>query len=682
MLESLKLINNVKRIKDIDKNEYEWLYYLIATKEQNYNLKHLKALSELNNKSVLNYVIRSLNILNEERTSHSSKIIYYVEETLKWMDVAKCGRKSNRNDWAKKGYDLFVHNIGSSKIYAVNNSDEIVEVLIRTHGLIGQYLKGEVLLSKNKDLYNLVNNKLIKLSDLKEILILLNKCIIGAIDDNLWIKVKGDVELTIDRILNNETDENNYNDKNYILNRLIKLRGYATKEEENNLRIVLNDDNIKNKLGLLLSNLEIWFLDSALYNFSLEEIVKILLIVHNFYKENPNFEHLSFENVMKDIYIDYNGKRVINIYKKRIIESFLKEFSFNDIINNHNQHISIVVESYLKTILITFTFSKPAQKLIDFCEIAYGTDSIFNKAVFMLYDLFGFRRDEYDRFYNEIDYLKTMNASLSKKAVILDYINGQNILDVGPGGGALMNLIEEKLDVNVFGIDISENVIEELSQKKILENRKWQVLKGDALELKDYFKKGEIDTIIYSSIIHELFSYIPFEDKKFNHNTIKKALKSAYDILPDKGRIIIRDGIMTEGMDQKRIIRFKNIKDMDILKRYCNDFKGREVTFDSISSDTVMMRVNDAMEFLYTYTWGEGSYSLEVKEQFGYFTPNQYVNFINEIFDNKCKIIECKHFLQDGYEEHLLEKIDFYDENYMPVPLPDSTCIIVVEKIL
>ena len=82
---------------------------------------------------------------------------------------------------------------------------------------------------------------------------------------------------------------------------------------------------------------------------------------------------------------------------------------------------------------------------------------------------------------------------------------------------------------------------------------------------------------------------------------------------------------------------------------------------------------------IYTYTWGEDSYALEVKEQFGYYTPSEYVKVIEENLKG-CKIITCKAFLQDGYEKNLLNKIDIYDENMNVVKLPNSTCIIVIEK--
>ena len=298
----------------------------------------------------------------------------------------------------------------------------------------------------------------------------------------------------------------------------------------------------------------------------------------------------------------------------------------------------------------------------------------------MLYDLFGFRKDAYDRFYNEIDYLNTMNNSLKQKAIILDYIVGNSVLDVGPGGGALLDLIEKKIpNSDIKGIDLSENVINELTKKKLKEGHMWNIIKGDALNLTKYFASNSIDTIIFSSIIHELYSYISYNGKKFNKDTIKVALKEAYSILSINGKIIIRDGIMSSPVNSYRIIEFNDKEDIKKLDRYINDFKGRKITYEKISDNKVKMLINDAMEFLYTYTWGEESYPLEVQEQFGYFTLDEYITFIKENLPN-AKIIESKSYLQKGYEENLLPKINFYDEDMNVVSLPDSTSIIVIEK--
>ena len=146
MIESLKMINDYKNYK----NEL-WLNYLYNTKEKNYNVLNVKSLKEINKHSVLNYVKRTLEILNDinNKESLDKETLFLVEETLKWSEVAKTGNKKDRKRWLDNKYDLFCHNIGSSEIYDETNDNIVVSTLIKTHGLVGQYIKGEVNFSKN-----------------------------------------------------------------------------------------------------------------------------------------------------------------------------------------------------------------------------------------------------------------------------------------------------------------------------------------------------------------------------------------------------------------------------------------------------------------------------------------------------------------------------------------------------
>ena len=652
--------------------EEKWLEYLTDTKETNVNLERVNSIKEINNTYVYDYINRCLNYLEKTKCN---KIVYnYVKETLKWSDVSKTGSKKIRKKWKALGFDLFTHNIGSAQIYKYDNKDydEIIYILIKTHGLIGQYIRGEVPLISNRELYTLIENKLIDKSTLRKVLIVLNKCIVKSVSEDLYKKIELEIINTIDLIINNQFDKE-YN----IIERIHRLNSNINNEDE----IYLKDQKIIKALEETLSNKELWYYEVALGSFTLLEQIKILLIIKN--NINNSSKIITFLPIMKKFYLDYDNKKVINIYKKRVIETVLKELEIEDLLNGivkPNPHVKLKITNHNNIISINFIFSKEITKLIEFCEVAYTSNTIYNKAVYMLYDLLGFRKDDYDRFYNEIDYLNTMNLSMSNKKILLDYISGNKILDVGPGGGGLMNLIEEKnSSYKVYGIDISHNVLEELKKKKIKEKRNWILVKGDALNLENYFEQGSLDTIIYSSIIHELFSYINYNGKKFNIETVVKTLKSAYNIIPIGGRIIIRDGIKTEPINQYRIIEFKNKDDLNILNNYCKDFKGRKITYELINENKVKMLVNDAMEFLYTYTWGENSYSLEVQEQFGYLTPSEYIDLIEKNLE-KAKIIKCYSFLQDGYEQNLLNKITLYDEDEQITKLPDSTCIIVIEK--
>ena len=656
-----------------EKNVYIYpIKQLVLTSEKNYNLERIKSLKDLNSGLVYKSTLGTLEILDTIDTKYKD----LISEVLLWSDVAKAGTKEERKLWSDLGFNLFSHNIGSSEIYKKysSNYNEIVYVLIKTHGLVGQYIKGEVNLNSNRELYTLIENKLLTKEELEEILLVLNECIIKEFSSKIFESKKEDIKQIVKRIVNNDFEE-----KIDILKRIDILNDGINEDDKIVLKNILKEKEIYDRLECLFKTSELWYYGSSLKSFNVISQVKILLIIAN---SLSDYNEITFEPMMKDMYLNYKNIKRINIYKQRIIESYLNELTYKEIINNEikgNINITYSIIKNNNTIEFNFKFSKVAKKLIEFCEVAYSSGTLYNKSVILLYDLFGFRKDNYDRFYNEIDYLETMNSVINHKSKLLEFIKGEKVLDVGPGGGALMDLILDTYnDKKVYGIDISSNVIEELNKKKKNEHRDYNLVKGNALNLEEYFEKGSLDTIIYSSIIHELFSYIEYEGKKFNHKVIEKALKSAYDILPIGGRIIIRDGIMTEG-NEKRIIEFKNKEDMNILKRYKNDFKGRNIDYKTLSENKVLLDVNDAMEFLYTYTWGEESYSLEVQEQFGYYTPSQYEEMINRVLD-KSKIIFSRAFLQEGYQNHLQNKINFYDESGNTVSLPNSTYILVIEK--
>ena len=184
-----------------------WETYLTNTKEKNFNYEHLENLKDNKTNLVYKYIMRCLEILENSETS--KEVYYYVSETIKWSDVSKCGSKKDRKKWNNLGFSLNVHNIASSEIYVLNNKnyDEVIRVLIRTHGLIGQYIRGEINLNSNKELYELIEKKLITKSLLREVLIVLNKCIISAVNEELYSKVKDEVNKAIDKIISNNMDE-------------------------------------------------------------------------------------------------------------------------------------------------------------------------------------------------------------------------------------------------------------------------------------------------------------------------------------------------------------------------------------------------------------------------------------------------------------------------------------------
>jgi hypothetical protein len=223
-------------------------------------------------------------------------------------------------------------------------------------------------------------------------------------------------------------------------------------------------------------------------------------------------------------------------------------------------------------------------------------------------------------------------------------------------------------------------VIETLNLKKSREGHSWNVRVHNFVE--NTFDE-KVGSIIFSSILHEIYSYTEGEEGCFDIKSVKTALKNAYESLDEGGRIVIRDGIKTEGNYKRRIV-FKDGSGLDFFKNYVSDFKGlKDLSEEEKVSEideanlSVCGDVNFIREFMYTYTWGSESYAHEVREQFGYFTLKEYTAFFEEI---GAKVIVAKEFLEPGYPANLNNYLMLLDEDGNETEYPFSNCIIVVEK--
>lgn len=706
MLHALDIITAFRQGDEAAAKRHPWLMKLVSAEERIVNLERITSIGQLAHANpVLDYVERTLKILDSLPVSYWIKEL--LEEVLVWAETAKGGTMRERLRWQQSGINLFLHNIGSAQLYERHIRDgngtlppheEMVHTLILTHGLLGQHIRGEVAFEENLPLHKLTEEGRLTADELIRLLIPLNHCIIGGVSEELWHSVQEEITQLIRNLA-----EGTVPDRWTYEERLRRLRSVSIARGEDfdkQLHGIREQCDLSAALHGF-QDMTLWYVEAALQDFSLEEFVKVLLLALHSEKQSPaqqvaegqrdqllpdSVSHLSFEPLMNDMYYDYKGVKKLNVYKKRMIEQYLRQTDWAVCLHEPvmaNPHLSHRIERKPElpdTVFFTFEFSQAAEKLIEFC-IEAEKSPLYEKAVLLLFDLFGLRRDAYDRFHNEESYLSDMNSTGDYKKVILDYITGTAVLDIGPGGGVLLDLIEERLPhVRPIGIDISSNVIEALEKRKRLEHKAWEVMKGDALNLRDYVKPGSVDTVIFSSILHELYSYIEMDGTRFNMATVEAALTSAYEVLAPGGRIIIRDGIMTEPGDIWRRIRFLEADGLEWLTRYASDFKGRDITYEQLSETEVRMPINDAMEFLYTYTWGAEAYVHEVQEQFGYFTPTQYAECIRGTLGPEAIIRVQQHYLQEGYAEALADRIEFMDEVGKPVTLPDSTCLYVIEK--
>ena len=675
-----------------------WLRHLHLTQEHQANLERLESLADLAGNPVLDYVERSLGILADLNLPVRLRAL--AEETLCWSEVAKAGMPHARRAWIAQGVNVHAHNEGSAALYLADWSAQagfagsgaampeaeaqVVACLIATHGLIGQSVRGETTLEASAPLRDLLTgDRHMQPEEWHMLLLALNRCIIEAVSPALWHSVEPAVQAAL-----NALEQGDFG-RIGLRERLRLLRAGSIRNGEDfdaAYDACMADPQIPTAVGRLLSAASLWYVEAALHDFTLEEFVKILLLTAGT-PQAPVPRHISFEPLMRDLHRQHRGKKRVNLYAQRIISRYLADLDMQALLDGHlphNPHVapeSGTAPGCVDTVFFRFRFSPAGSRLIEFCLEAEQAGLMYERAVMMLFDLFGLRRDAYDRFYDEERYLETMNGSIGFKKVLLSHVVGHHVLDIGPGGGALLDALSERFpEKRVTGVDIARNVLDALGRRKTLEARPWHVQYGNALDLGAHFAPGSVDTIIFCSILHELFSYVPHEGRLFQHETLATALRSAYAILPPGGRILIRDGVMTEPEDQLRIIRFRSDEGLAFLARYAQDFKGRAIQYRLVGHNEVLMPVNDAMEFLYTYTWGEDSYTHEVNEQFGYFTPTGWRRFVADVLGETAVIRLLDHHLQDGYDTALAPKIELLDEAREAVRLPDSTCILVIEK--
>lgn len=653
--------DNQGNVKEDLLQDNPWLRYLTETDNVYVNAERLESISSLTGKETLMYVFKTLDLLEEvtKRDLLTSEEKDIIEKTLKWSEVAKGGTSCQRDTWKSKGYPLDIHNLASAEIYKENTGDsDIVYTLIKTHGIIGQCIRGEISVSANAPLLYYANDDKINLS---KILLALNECIIRGVSDDIWNNVNVSVKSLISNIISNELKEFS---SEYRLQRL------CPKEIE------FFDSDIDFFANEIFPKYELWYFEAALSDFDMGQIRTILqhtLDVINASKENVR--HLNFKPLSDNLYYDYEGKKNINVYKKRIIEKYLLDSA----IQNVDIHIKIENESAY----IDFKFSPVCEKLIDFCVEAERCGLLtFEKSIIVLYDMFGFRRDAFDRLNNEDKYLSTMNdVTASTKDGIIDYVVGDTVVDVGSGGGILLDKLESKYPKKtVLGTDISTNVIETLNQKKQREGHNWNVQVHNFVDTK---LDSLVDSIIFSSILHEIYSYTDGQNGRFDIESVKSALSNAFDSLNKGGRIIIRDGVKTVGNDIRKI-RFNSPSGLDFFKNYIRDFGGlKDIPEDkkvlNIDDDslTVVGDINLIREFLFTYTWGNESYAHEVQEQFGYFTLDEYKEYFKNL---GATIIYAEELLEPGYPDNLNKYLTLFDNNDNEVEYPNSNCIIIVEK--
>lgn len=220
-----------------------------------------------------------------------------------------------------------------------------------------------------------------------------------------------------------------------------------------------------------------------------------------------------------------------------------------------------------------------------------------------------------------VSYGAQMDASLVQKVEdLLPWVLPPRIVDKGCGTGKLLVELSRRFPgASLVGVDLSREFLRR-SDENTYAGGDVELVLGDAAD--QQLPDGSADTIIFSSIMHEVYSYSGYDRARIDH-----ALASAARELRPGGRLLIRDGIspdprevLLDLMDAPTAARFD---------RFAREFKhGQGVAFAAAERRdgavaTVRLGAHDANEFLckkdYLKNW-----DIEVHEEYGVFTVDEW----------------------------------------------------------
>jgi SAM-dependent methyltransferase len=348
-----------------------------------------------------------------------------------------------------------------------------------------------------------------------------------------------------------------------------------------------------------------------------------------------------------------------------------------------------------RALALEWRASREADALLTLLGIYEAKSSAaFHGTLKALCDLYGLRKDDFDRVSAEANYLDTMNSARSDKARLCDYVVPGTILEVGPGGGVVLDLLAERNPGSrIIGLDVSKAVVEALGSRKAREARPWEVVEGDAFHLSKLYGDGTLDTVVFCSILHEIYSYVPWDNGdgrgmgKFRMGSVEAIVASAFRALKKGGRIVVRDGVMPPS--GTNVIEFVAADADETFALYAREFEGRKIAFERAGAHAVRLSARDAHAFLFTYVWGPASFPYEIREQYGVETYERYADIMTAACESTgtgsarrvAIAADVRSYLQPGYTQHLRDRVRLYEaDGATPARLFDSNALWVIEK--
>jgi ubiquinone/menaquinone biosynthesis C-methylase UbiE/nicotinamide mononucleotide adenylyltransferase len=245
-----------------------------------------------------------------------------------------------------------------------------------------------------------------------------------------------------------------------------------------------------------------------------------------------------------------------------------------------------------------------------------------------------------------------MDASLVQKVEdLLPWVKPPRIADKGCGTGKLLVELSRRFPgASLVGVDLSRELLRR-SDENTYAGGDVELVAGDAAD--QQLPDSSADTVIFSSIMHEIYSYSGYDKAR-----IDRALASAARELKKGGRLLIRDGISPDAREV--LLDLMDAPTAAQLERFAREFKhGNGARYEKVAPRagalaTVRLSAHDANEFLckkdYLKHW-----DIEIHEEYGALTVGEWRAALARNFFGVLTITSYVNawILQNRYRDHV-----------------------------
>ena len=269
-----------------------------------------------------------------------------------------------------------------------------------------------------------------------------------------------------------------------------------------------------------------------------------------------------------------------------------------------------------------------------------------------------------------VSYGAQMDASLVQKVEdLVPWVLPPRIVDKGCGTGKLLVELSRRFPgASLVGVDLSREFLRR-SDENTYAGGDVQLIPGDAAE--QLLPDGCADTIIFSSIVHEIYSYSGYDRDRVRH-----ALAAAARELAPGGRILVRDGVSPGPAPVE--LTLLDEPTAATFARFAREFKhGQGAAHEWLENGRrVRISAHLANEFLCKKDYA-ANWAIEVHEEYGAFTVDEWRTAMGEA---GLRVLELRAYVNEWirlnrYQDHVQ-----VTEPHGSAWWPATNVVVVAEK--